>query len=716
MKEGFDISKIKIKSTKEPNIERKLTDEVITSLDPNTDVKPNAEIEKDEYVRFPDGTIQLAAGNKHEQGGIKVYLPDGTQVLTNNLKLTKDHVTEIKDEYGLNLSTKDTYAVAMKKFDAANGITKLNDEQEELFKELKKLQDRQKDGKLSDGDHRINHGYLSEKINKIEKEKESKLAERNDFFTRVFEKQETLEKPNVEERRSQNMKYGGVSEADFKHLCRKHGISEDVGRSLLNGVLPSFDNGGEKEELQKKLNQLDPEGKYRTLEEASAAFDAGELSGSDFDNIEYYLGKLNALEGITPETTKVEGVDYEKPAGAGVRTKYPYEEAEGYSPKGVERLNKFREKYGLDPIDIDSDKASIKKAAGELQSHMGENYPELVYDYMTTKSHKPNNKLGARLKKLGYESTNEGLDKAINDGKLTKSEVVKDYQDNLWWYRALDTEVKKIPRSEYDKLLKREGAIKQGDELFFAEDPENPELYTKYEPLDAGEPEVKAKDKPIDSKPIVDDLDFTIKKRGLPYLGLYPEQRPLPPSPMEAHLMGNIRLGRIDPIRIGIEDKIQASHDRLNFTADQVAHLPPEQQAIVLANAQAIEAKGLNDAIIKTNMVNAQNQASAELFNIGQSDREEFANLQNRLSFEERQLTAKAKTQEEFRNYFKELKRQRAERFRWDQNVALLQEMTPDVSLNAWGTGVDVHPTGPILNDWRGFFDVGINPYSGETA
>lgn len=691
---SFNISEIKIKSDpkNQPSLERKLTDEVITSLDPKTGVLPNAELEGGEYMRFPDGLIQKAAGNKHSKGGLKMNIPDGTKILSDKLKLTRDQAQRLNDEFDIKLSAKDTYASAQSKYDKAVGLTKLYDEQEQLFKELSRQQ--KKD--LSDGTKRINDEYLSSKISEIEKQKAEKEGVRDEFFNRAFSLQEA---GKVKENKEGNFAYGGLSMQNYEALCKKHGIDPVIGKALLKGTLMKFEEGGEKdlEKYREELKKLDPEGKYATIEDAKTAFDAGTLSAQSYDNIENLLWNIQNAEKRVAES-QVEGVDYDKPAGTGVRTKAPYEEAEGYTPKGVKRLNQFRNKYGLDPIDESSTKAEIKKAAGELQSHMGDNYSELVYDYMMNKSHKPNKKLERHLKELGYDPTNEGLKKAVDEGKLTKDDVVGDYQDDLWWYRALDTETKKIPRSEYEKLLDREGAIKQGDDLYFAEDPSNPELYTKYEPID---PEGEEKKPPVASgEEIVDDLRPPVA--GLPAWYNIPEQRPLPPSPMDAHMLAQARLGRIDPIRVGIEPQIQQSGERMKFVAEQASELPDSQKFAVLANAQASEAKSLNAAITQANMWNAQAQQQAKLFNVGQADREGMLKNQYLLDFERRQLTAKAKTEEDYRNYFKELKRQRAHDYYTRQNLSMIDAMTPDYTF----TGMDwaYTPEGewrPRRNDYR---------------
>lgn len=163
----------------------------------------------------------------------------------------------------------------------------------------------------------------------------------------------------------------------------------------------------------------------------------------------------------------------------GKSVKPPYEMNEAYTPVGVVRLNTFRKKYGLPQLKGSVTKADIQKAAGELQAKIAETNPELLVDYMTTKSHQPNREL-LKILPAGYPRTTAGVKKALADGKLSVDKIRTAYKDNEWWYRALDTQIKELSKEEYEKKMKEPNAIKQGDILFFNEDPNNPEMYTQY--------------------------------------------------------------------------------------------------------------------------------------------------------------------------------------------------------------------------------------------
>lgn len=189
----------------------------------------------------------------------------------------------------------------------------------------------------------------------------------------------------------------------------------------------------------------------------------------------------------------------------------PYPESEGYSPKGVERLNMYRRMYGLPQLKGTVSKEDIKKAAGELQEKITEVNPELVVDYMSRVSHKPNNELIKimKAKELNYPLTTEGVREAFEAGDLSADEIRSAYKDKLWWYRALETNKKKLSKEEYEKKMEEEGAIKQGDKLYFQDDPDNPQLYTEYYTEDE-EPEVTTTEEEEEEgeRPEITDPEF----------------------------------------------------------------------------------------------------------------------------------------------------------------------------------------------------------------
>jgi len=161
-----------------------------------------------------------------------------------------------------------------------------------------------------------------------------------------------------------------------------------------------------------------------------------------------------------------------------------------------------------------------------MQAAASQQYPELVKDYMTNRGITPTAALAEILgprgygKKIGsrYRLTQADLQKAIKEGKVTDDEILKGYQDNLWHFRGLTLDKKKLKKDEYEKKMK-ELSIPKGDRKFFSDDPSSPYKYTEYEmeeeaakpapPAAPGAPQQKKTEDqtvnryPINEKPLV---------------------------------------------------------------------------------------------------------------------------------------------------------------------------------------------------------------------
>lgn len=171
----------------------------------------------------------------------------------------------------------------------------------------------------------------------------------------------------------------------------------------------------------------------------------------------------------------------------------PYTTAQAFDKIGIDNLNKLRSQFGLPPVDYGNPKdpayqQKVKQAAGEMQAAASQQYPELVKDYMTNRGITPTAALSGVLgprgygKKIGdrYRLTPADLQKAIKEGKVTDDEILKGYQDNLWHYRGLTLDKKKLKKDEYEKKMK-EASIAKDNRRFFSDDPNSPYKYTEYE-------------------------------------------------------------------------------------------------------------------------------------------------------------------------------------------------------------------------------------------
>lgn len=158
----------------------------------------------------------------------------------------------------------------------------------------------------------------------------------------------------------------------------------------------------------------------------------------------------------------------------------PYNENQAFDKVGIERLNEYLNIYGIQPLNTNASKSAVLAKIKEAQSEAVRQNPNLIFDYMTTdtedttKSHRPNNKLqgimkgisNTKVKPSGADGTytNDDLRAMLEEGSLNTDNVLDAYQDNKWWYRMVNADIKEVSQEEMARkkeLLDKEG-IEQG--------------------------------------------------------------------------------------------------------------------------------------------------------------------------------------------------------------------------------------------------------------
>ena len=96
----------------------------------------------EKYIKDPQGQVTKVLGETHENEGEKMSLAEGSLVVSNSLKLSKDQAERLSKEYGIKASTSDTYAKAIQKYNKAIGLQELIDEETQVIEELKKQKEK----------------------------------------------------------------------------------------------------------------------------------------------------------------------------------------------------------------------------------------------------------------------------------------------------------------------------------------------------------------------------------------------------------------------------------------------------------------------------------------------------------------------------------------------------------------------------------------------
>lgn len=396
------------------------------TMEPIDRDKANVEVEKGEIIAGDingSGILQtfVAGGKRHSEGGTPLNLPDDTFIFSDT-KSMKIKDPEILKKYG-KTSGSHTPAALAKQYD--------------VNKYLKILQDPDSDSLDKKTAELMVRNYTM-KLGSLALAQESKKA-----FPQGIPK---VSEPYLQ---SNNIAPENVLPTYKRKFPRPQDESEPVEEEVsYDESMPTEMPSGEEIALSPEMMEGSPMAAYGM-----------NMGGFGFPYTPEYAdgGLIKAQNGLTKE---------------------PYSAEEAYTPKGVVELNKYRKMYGLPQIKGRLTKQDIQVAAGELQAKIIATNPDLVVDYMSTKA-KPNKKL-LNMLPAGYAKTTAGVKQALNDGKLTPDQIKSAYKDDKWWYRALQTNTKELSKAEYEKKMKDPNAIKQGDALFFQDDPNDPQSYTQY--------------------------------------------------------------------------------------------------------------------------------------------------------------------------------------------------------------------------------------------
>lgn len=715
-------------------------------------MKPNANIENGEYVRFPDGSVAKALGERHINGGIDVILPNMTQILSNtkDLKLNTKEVKKIQKKYGLkNISTNDKYSSVLTKYGKKIGYEKLLKEEEDLFNAVKRNSERA----LSEGSLRINNDYLAKKIFDIQKKKAPLSSLIEDMFNDLFVSQEKKKGVDID---------SGVDVVgDLKAMGFENPSKEDIAmyKEYVNEM-----NNSNIEEPQQNSNM----GNESSLAELQGI----DSMGSDVDSLDetqvFALGgmfedfkslaKSNGYnlkdayrilenEGIIPKY-KDGATHNEQPSGtfksnaklyskdAFLNFKNEYDNLRKYRYGQIdpmsERLKGLYSDAGISADGYDfSTLSGMDKAAGNYQRNIFDNNKAILTDYssrmpptnaglkylvtsgaiseseLKANGISLNNPKGMILGKNKEDLTDVDIKKA-NDFILSKlspeqkdAYLYKNFVDNKWDYRAPEIKTVQFDSQEdLDKTLNdSDGYVKLSDGTYKSDktglyvvpkvkDKEIP----KVEPDTLGLADERKNTTKGEEPGETSNIDNEVRKRGNRYFQM-PDQSFLPPLGLQPESLYLNRLGRLDPVAIGIEDTIRRNQEQNQFIGSQIQNLPTTVSAGVMANAIAQAQMSENQSIDNTHAINAANLSQAEQFNLRQADLESTGNNSARLDYERRALLGLSKTDHDLRNYYNAMRDVNINKFKEQQYMNTMANLFPKFTIDGSATGIEFSPT-----------------------
>lgn len=202
-------------------------------------------------------------------------------------------------------------------------------------------------------------------------------------------------------------------------------------------------------------------------------------------------------------------------------------------------------------------------------------------------------------------------------------------------------------------------------------------------------PASKEKDTEEENTPTEEEENSKSSNAGAEFAFL-PQQSILPPSAMEGQLSLNRRYDRVDPNLLSPEQIIQENQRQAQTAYAAAQGLPDAQRAAALAQISVNTQNANAQAIYQTEASNAQllNQAQSQNAQIQMA--EENVNANDALSFEKRQQTAQAITEEQTKQYYDYLRRLQTSKFNDIRKMNTVNSIFDNYDINADGT-IDVN-------------------------
>jgi len=622
------------KGTPKPKEEKQLSLEeaLVSEKIEGNDRKPaNAELEDGEYMLYPNGEIQEVVGKDHEEGGEKFNLPKGTLILSNNLKIDKDIVKTLKEDYDVKVNTKNTYAEAVSKLTDKIGLTTLTKDQEFLIKKLKDLN-------IESPSYETNSKYIKEKLTQLEKRREDLNATRQQVFGLLYSEQENSKKSTENTKNTSKFDDGGET-------------GEEEKPANFFGLDFNSNSFSNKEEFERRKQGATKSG-------------FGKITKDNIEDV------MKALYRNFPNIVSREDVFN---AGYDEDGNFTYNKDIDFSKK-----NKFVEKFQtLEKERMASVIKDIKdnpEVYGEDAVKEAENY-RLNQTFDDSVARAVDSKLGNFT--AGRFSIKTNIVKP-EELELLRSKNIRTVKDLM---KAVNNGEVDLSDETIEKAKKINSTLSENSDLGFSD---IVETNTSEGPGAKDKTQENKETQNLDSEVVDNTGKLVAKKRDKgDFYYIAPDQSMLPPSAIEPHLKVKNRFGRLDPVKITNEANLQELFRQQNFAESQAPG--GGQRAAFIANVTANTQRAANNSITQVNIANAQNQQRADQFNINQADRENIAEGNNALDFERRQLTAKAKTEKDLRDYFEFNRKVRLNNILKQQELSAINAMSEDYSIDPFG-------------------------------
>ena len=564
----------------------------------------NAEVETKEFLQHPDGMVQRVVGRTHKEGGERLNLEEGTMVISDKVKVGKDHAKLLSDQLGIKVNSSDTYAKVIAKFSKEIGIDDLNAEQEKYFNIL---ETKTNSKTTNDITTELNNEFLSGKINDLENKKNEISTIREAAVAMIYDLQER----NKEE-------------------------DPNFGEFALGGELERFDDGGKKS--SKPVYSFDEYLKY---------IEAGKNNPQyKFKDVMSQASRLKLMAGLYDVDLTDDEIDtQEKQDNVArllqndVRNKYSGI-AKHYSSNVAPTQNGLQSTLDSGLLnEKDLSELGVRVRNGKVL--MGS------FDVSSVQNRQKLTQLTQTKGKDNPEAYDKFVGSNFNDGK--------------WYYRfpELNT-VGFEDEATRDAKMKEKGyelvSSDNGENIYFS-NTEGQYFRTVVNP--------KETETPNPGTPTQGTPEMQVPSKTPYRAPIIPSQRPVTPSAASPVPLYQTRLDRIDPARVGFDEQASEINRQASASLSALDGLTDQQRASVISNMTANTQNAIGDVVNQVANQNTANLVGVQQFNIQHSNAEEQARIQNAMTSDTLWGRTEANMEADKRDYLETLQRNRISKFKY---------------------------------------------------
>ena len=621
-----------------------ITGSKVTGVNPEVD-QHNAEVEKGEFIQFPDKVVSEVVGKTHEQGGEKMQLEEGTKILSDNVKIGKDLKNALGDLFDIaSIKSSTTFADTHKKIKKAIGVEMAEKEQEKVLTEI----DKNKEVKDEDT-RRVNEEFLAAKLNDTEEALQRAKAQESFVFDLLFSAQEGRKKS-----KDKNIR---VTE------------EEDI----------EFQDGGVMSETDyiEKINSIN------TQLENSNALSNDQRIALENDLLRLNVGLDNLLAAKEAPPSQVQA-----PVNNTNTTTNRFSTATNDDGVPTLKLDFLGGKFSYDDLsEEDKTKAQqeIDAYVTKLAELQGKTYEEALADVIITGSSSKTPVSKSLQNKLGVKNSSEGNQVLAQKRADLMEQLFKDTASN----KGID-----ITKITFTKKVTPE----------IGPDYTQGTSTEKYKPFQSMGLTVDVSAIPKERAMDVNQAATLQPQDQLPprptqqyqnIFGFLPEAYVPKPSGLLTTSLNLPQFETVSPVRMSPEAALRENNRMATNAMDIVSQNVGSQQGANLANVIAKTSQANNQIVAETEAKNAQLKYQTDVANASSRSQENVARTQAMDIFGEQSIRALENTQNELQNYFAALSQ---------EEMGRNKELRDINTLSAFSENYQINPlTGQVMFIDRGF-------------